>query len=303
MKILFASLACALAIAAGCVPREDGFTATRIFKLDIRRAPSAAGTASSATAEAEAPYEELFNTRLPDWRSEKVVSKIVQLYRSSYPTSTTPDEEIIESLSASEIKLDRGSQNIFITVHANKPHLAAALANVYAEAIDAFTEEQNKIRRDRDLATVHALVEKQIRKVTDLETKLLDFRFANKLEGLRTSRDMIKQRLTKTNADILEREPKVALRRALLKARQQQEQDELEPLRKKQADLLDELSSVEQRIIATEGGIAKLESEVNVAREVLKSLMLKENENIIKAEANDEHIIVGPPAAVPTARR
>ena len=298
MKILFASLACALAIAAGCVPREDGFTATRIFKLDIRRAPSAAGTASGATAEAEAPYEELFNTRLPDWRSEKVVSKIVQLYRSSYPTSTTPDEEIIESLSASEIKLERGSQNISITVHANKPHLAAALANVYAEAIDAFTEEQNKIRRDRDLAAIHALVEKQIRTCDELEKKLLDFRFANKLEGLRTSRDMIKQGLAKTNADILELEPKAAMPRMA-----ENIQGRIEPLRKKQAELLDELSSVEQRIIATEGGIAKLESEVNVAREVLKSLLLARNDQIIKAEANDEHIIVGPPAAVPTARR
>ena len=303
MKVLFASLVCALAIAAGCVPGESGFTATRSFRLEIRRAPSAAGTASSATAEAEASYEELFNTRLPDWRSEKVVVKIIQLYRSSYPMSTAPDEEILESLSTSEIKLQSGSQNISISVHANKPHLAAALANAYAEAIDAFTEEQNKIRRDKALATVHALVEKQIRKVNDLETKLLDYRSANKLEGLRASRDMIKQGLTKTNADILEQEPKVALRRALLKARQQQEQDELEPLRKKQAALLDELSSVEQRIIATEGGIAKLESEVNVAREVLKSLLLARNDQIIKAEANDEHIIVGPPAAVPTARR
>ena len=291
MKVLFASLACALAIAAGCVPGKSGFTATRSFRLEIRRAPSAAGTASSATAEAEAPYEELFNTRLPDWRSIKVALKIIQLYRSSYPTSTTPDEEILESLSASEIKLDRGSQNIFITVHANKPHLAAALANVYAEAIDAFTEEQNKIRRDRDLAAIHALVEKQIRKCDDLEKKLLDLRFASKLEGLRASRDMIKQRLAKANADILEQEPKSVL---------QTERNKLEALRKKQAALLDELSSVEQRIIATEGGIAKLESEVNVAREVLKSLLLKENENIINAEAYDEHIIVGPPAAVPT---
>ncbi len=301
MKVLFASLVCALAIAAGCVPGESGFTATRSFRLDIRRAPSAAGTASGATAEAEAPYEELFNTRLPDWRSEKVVSKIVQLYRSSYPTSTTPDEEIIESLSDSEIKLERGSQNISITVHANKPHLAAALANVYAEAIDAFTEEQNKIRRGKALATVHALVEKQIRKCDDLETKLLDYRSANKLEGLRASRDTIKQGLSKANADILELESKAVS--PIMPRIAEVNEAKLESLRKKQAALLDELSSVEQRIIATEGGIAKLESEVNVAREVLKSLLLKENENIINAEAYDEHIIVGLPAAVPTARR
>ena len=207
----------------------------------------------------------------------------------------------MESLSTSEIKLQSGSQNISISVHANKPHLAAALANAYAEAIDAFTEEQNKIRRDRDLATVHALVEKQIRKVNDLETKLLDYRSANKLEGLRASRDTIKQGLSKANADILELESKAVS--PIMTRIAEVNEAKLKSLRKKQAALLDELSSVEQRIIATESGIAKLESEVNVAREVLKSLLLKENENIINAEAYDEHIIVGPPAAVPTARR
>ena len=61
-------------------------------------------------------YEEVFNTRLSEWRSEKIFTKIMQQYRANFPASTVSDEELIEALAGSMMELVRRSRLITIAV-------------------------------------------------------------------------------------------------------------------------------------------------------------------------------------------
>ena len=73
------------------------YEATSEFTMDMRR--SSGGRGQGALAEATPDYgntyAEIFNTRISDWRSDKVVTKVVQQYRAGHPSSTVSDEEII----------------------------------------------------------------------------------------------------------------------------------------------------------------------------------------------------------------
>lgn len=174
------------------------------FTMDMRRSTSSGqGILADSVPDFGNSYAEIFNTRISDWRSDAVVTKIIQLYRASHPTSTVSDEEIIEVLAESEIELIRNSRIITISLRSKVPALCAALANAYAEAIEAFTDEENKARCDKAVSQIHGNVEKQ-RRITDkIAKQIVDFRTANKVDNLRSSRDMIQQSLSKTTTDIL----------------------------------------------------------------------------------------------------
>ena len=182
------------------------YEAASEFTMDMRRS-SGGGVRGSALSEATPDYgnnyAEIFNTRISDWRSDKIVTKIVQQYRANHPASTVSDEEIIGTLGGSKLELQRNSRIITITVRSKTPALAAALANAYAEAIEAFTDEENKLRCDKAVSQIHANVEKKRREVDKIAKQLLDFRTANKVDNLRSSRDTIQQGLSKTTGDIL----------------------------------------------------------------------------------------------------
>ena len=181
------------------------YEATSEFTMDMRR--SSGGRGQGALAEATpdygATYAEIFNTRLSDWRSEAVVAKILQRYRASHPVSTTSDEEIISTLMGSEMELVRNSRIIKISLRSKVPALCAALANAYAESIETFTDEENKLRCDKAVSQIHANVDRKRREVDKIAKQLLDFRTANKVDNLRSSRDTISQGLSKTTGDIL----------------------------------------------------------------------------------------------------
>ena len=87
------------------------YQATSEFTMDMRRFSGGGRNGSSVIAEATPDYgnsyAEIFNTRLSDWRSEKIATKIVQQYRASRPSSTVSDEDIVSVLSDSEIELVR----------------------------------------------------------------------------------------------------------------------------------------------------------------------------------------------------
>ena len=134
------------------------------FTMDMRR-PSNSG---SGIGQIDMPdygtsYEEVFNTRLSDWRSDKIVTKIIQQYRANYPASTVTDAELVSTLGSSMLELIRHSRLITISVRSRVPAIAAALANAYAEAIESFTDDENKIRCDKAVAQIHEAVEKQRR--------------------------------------------------------------------------------------------------------------------------------------------
>ena len=174
------------------------------FTMDMRR-PSAGKNGMGIVSEPDygSSYEEIFNTRLSDWRSDKIVAKIVQQYRADYPASTVTDGELISTLGSSMLELVRHSRLITISVRSRTPALASALANAYAAAIESFTDDENKLRCDKAVAQIHEQVEKQRRVDDKLAKALLEFRTQHKIDNLRAERDILQQSLQKTISDIL----------------------------------------------------------------------------------------------------
>ena len=180
------------------------------FTMDMRRpSNSGPGIGQIDMPDYGTSYEEVFNTRLSDWRSDKIVTKIIQQYRANYPASTVTDAELVSTLGSSMLELIRHSRLITISVRSRVPAIAAALANAYAEAIESFTDDENKIRCDKAVAQIHEAVEKQRRTDEKVAKALLDFRTANKIDHLHSERAILQQSLTKTTGDILGLETEV----------------------------------------------------------------------------------------------
>ena len=350
------------------------------FTVDMRRVTRGSSSAlDESLPDFGANYAEIFNTRISDWRSEKIVLMIQQQYRTSNPSSTVSDDDIVATLVDSKLELQRNSRIITIAVRSKSAQLAAALANAYAESIEAYTDEENKVRCDKAVSQTHENVEKKRRDVDKITKQLLDFRTTHKVDNLRSSRDTISQGLSKTTADILaletqetqlveweklltevqkdpetfgtlsagipraediskeyrafqdasgayqgllvaytENHPEVvskkkeldlakqrfldAASRALLTGRSTLNvvRNQLSNLRQKQADLRNDLASVEQQIVFAESGLGKLEAEYGVAHRLLESLILEENKMRIQSEANNEIVRVARQAKVPS---
>ena len=180
------------------------------FTVQMRGSQSSQGTLGQMTEiDYGNTYEEVFNTRLSDWRSEKIVTKIMQQYRANFPASTVSDQELVEALVESQLELIRHSRLITIAVRSSSPQLAAALANAYAEAIESFTDEENKLRCDKAVAQIHEQVEKQRRMDEKVAAKLLEFRTTHKVDNLRSEREILQQSLQKVTSDVLALETEV----------------------------------------------------------------------------------------------
>lgn len=173
------------------------------FSMDMRRTTGGQGALAEITPDYGNTYAEIFNTRISDWRSEKVITKVIQQYRAGHPNSTVTDEELIESLANSELELIRNSRIITIALRSKSPDICAALANAYAESIESFTDEENKLRCDKAVSQIHQNVERKRREVDKISQQLLEFRTSHKVDNLRSSRDTVQQGLSKTTTDIL----------------------------------------------------------------------------------------------------
>ena len=154
-------------------------------------------------------YEEVVNTYLPSWRSGAVFTKILQQYRANYPNSTLTDKEIMEVLADSELKRVPRARLIEIAVRSKTPELAAALANAYAEAIESFTDEENKRRCEKAVARIHEQVEKQKRADDDLAARLLKFRMEHSVDNLEEQRAIFNKGLSTATAKVFEYEKRV----------------------------------------------------------------------------------------------
>lgn len=180
------------------------YSATSEFTMDMRRSSGNNRSALDlAIPDYGNTYAEIFNTRISDWRSDKIIAKIMEQYRAKNPASTASDEDILKCLVDSEIELQRNSRIIRISVRSTSPQMCAALANAYAQAIESFTDEENKIRCDRAVSQIHANVEKARREVNKIQNQLLEFRTAHKVDNMRSARDTIQQGLSKTVQSIL----------------------------------------------------------------------------------------------------
>ena len=188
---LVAFFAAVIVVITACVVYFNSpriYEAKGEFTMDVRRRPGGNGTgaASSDRDSYGSVYEEIFNTRMSDWRSEGIFTKVIQQYRANYPNSQVTDKDLVEMLASSELELVRHSRLITISVRSKSPEHAAALANAYAEAIESFTDEENK-KRQR------------------LETLRCD-----KVDNLQAELAILNQSLQTATADVEEYEKRVA---------------------------------------------------------------------------------------------
>lgn len=179
------------------------------FTMDTRRSKSGNGVADNDMDYYGSNYAEIFNTRQSDWRSEAIFTKILHQYRADYPNSQVTDKELTGMLMDSELELIRHSRLITIAVRSKTPELAAALANAYAQAIESFTDEENKKRCDKAVAQVHQQVENQRAEDKKLADKILNFRKEHEIDSLESDRAIRTQSLSTTTANVLDYEKRV----------------------------------------------------------------------------------------------
>ena len=183
-------------------PGDSIFEAKSEFMIDVRPPEGCMVNYSDY-------YEEVVNTYLPSWRSEALVTKILQQYRANYPNSTMTDKEIIEVLADSELKRVPRARLIEIAVRSKSPVIAAALANAYAEAIESFTDEENMRRCEKAVARIHEQVEKQKRMDDDLAARLLKFHMEHSVDNLEEQRAIFNKSLSTATANVFEYEKRV----------------------------------------------------------------------------------------------
>src|SRR5574344_1078197 len=147
--------------------------------------------------------DEVFNTQLARLRSRAVIDQIVSQYRSDYPSSTVTDEELIGTLVASKMNLQRRSRLIRVTVRSTDPQLATDLANAYAKAAELFTSDQNRNESEVAVSWLSTTTEQQKRNLERADKEMLDFRVANQLDCMANDVDASQQALGKVNGDIL----------------------------------------------------------------------------------------------------
>ena len=71
------------------------YEASSEFMMDMRRASGRGSSLGRAMQDYGNDYAEIFNTRSRAWRSNKIVTMIVQEYRAGHPASTVADDEIM----------------------------------------------------------------------------------------------------------------------------------------------------------------------------------------------------------------
>ena len=179
------------------------YEAASVFEMSMRR-PSIMGMRGAIIdADVGGTMDEVFNTRLARLRSRAVVDQIVTQYRSDYPSSTVTDEQLVGTLVASRMTLQRRSRLIQIVVRSTDPQLATDLANAYAKASETFTSDQNKNESEVAVSWLSATTEQQKRNLERADKEMLDFRVANQLDFMASESESSRQALTKINADIL----------------------------------------------------------------------------------------------------
>lgn len=186
------------------------YEAQSVFEMSLRR-PSIMGTRGAVIdMDTSGALDEIFNTRLARLRSRAVIDQIVTQYRSDYPSSTVTDEQLISTLVATKMTLQRHSRLIQISVRSPDAQLATDLANAYAKASEVFTSEQNKNESEMAVSWLSSTTEQQKRNLERADKEMLDFRVANQLDFMASESDVSKQALTKITADILVLESDVA---------------------------------------------------------------------------------------------
>lgn len=178
------------------------YEAGSVFEMNMRR-PSIMGVRGAIIEDGSASLNEVFNTRLARLRSRAVIDQIVTQYRSDYPSSTVTDDQLISTLVATKMTLQKQSRLISITVRSTDPQLATDLANAYAKASETFTADQNRNESEVAVSWLSSTTEQQKRNLERADKEMLDYRVANTIDFMASESQAAQEAVTKINADIL----------------------------------------------------------------------------------------------------
>ena len=169
--LAFAAVVTGVAATVWYLSLPCGYEASSGFLYDLRGHMRTNGM--SFSADVGDTFAEIYFTRLPEWKSERVVRKTILFYRKGLPVSNASDADLLRDLNRTRFELMRGVPHVIqISVRSRTPEVCSGLANAYVEAIAAYTEEETKIRCEKALAQIHANVERQRRRVGEIELKL-----------------------------------------------------------------------------------------------------------------------------------
>jgi uncharacterized protein involved in exopolysaccharide biosynthesis len=123
------------------------YEAVSEFTIDInRKSGNNASLLDNDMAVYGNNYVEIFNTRQSQWRSKKVLDKVVDEYNTANKDSNVKDIQLYEILADSKLELVRNARIITISVRSQDPKMAMDLANAYLRAIKSTTENENRER-------------------------------------------------------------------------------------------------------------------------------------------------------------
>jgi capsular exopolysaccharide synthesis family protein len=159
--------------------------------------------------------EELYNTRILKLHSREVLQAVLQRYKSDNPSLQYTDEEVIQALAKrTELVLQRRTRLIRVTARSTSPELSVALANAYVDAVDTYTQEQNREQAEKAKEFLKTTVEAQKRELLRRDEEILNFRNANQIDTMEGDRKKVEAAQLTLNADA------VALGSQISKARE-----------------------------------------------------------------------------------
>ena len=188
------------------------YEAVSEFTIDInRKSGNNASLLDNDMAVYGNNYVEIFNTRQSQWRSKKVLDKVVDEYNTANKDSNVKDIQLYEILADSKLELVRNARIITISVRSQDPKMAMDLANAYLRAIKSTTENEN---RERSAEAVKKFAEQaaQRREAWDVKKEeLLATRMTNQIDRLHSERDMLQQSIQQLTVSISDLSGKVTL--------------------------------------------------------------------------------------------
>jgi capsular exopolysaccharide synthesis family protein len=179
------------------------YEAESVFEMSMRGSTYTGMRKAVIDVDMGSTLDEVFNTRLARLRSRAVIDQIVSQYRSDYPSSTVTDEQLISTLVASKMTLQRRSRLIRVTVRSTDAQLATDLANAYSKASETFTSDQNRNESEVAVSWLSSTTEQQKRNLERADKEMLEFRVANQLDLMASETETSQQALVKINGDIL----------------------------------------------------------------------------------------------------
>ena len=165
--------------------------------------------------------EEVFNTRLARLRSRAMMEQVLQRYHSDYPNSAVPEDELIRTLSGkSDMKLQRRSRLVVLSVRSHDAQLAADLANSYALTAETFTQEENKLVSEEAVAWLRTTVEAQRRRLAQADQAIMDFKVGARVDSMVKEQEGVSMALARVNTEIADLESRITLAEEMLRTLQ-----------------------------------------------------------------------------------